>query len=246
MYKTLVIGLLIGGAATVAQAGTLPGVSLSGAPLITVKGSYSQADPLQTTITIKNTSGRSLTLGLQRQIRSEVAGSENNFCFGINCYPPSVTTSPSPITLADGASDESAILDYTPNNKPGVTTIRYAVYEVGKQDSAYVTVKYDASTAVLASAAIRASESVLSQPWPNPALGGAAQLRYTLPAGTTNAYLVLVSLADGRRQRETRLGAAGSTQTVNVSTTGLAAGHYSCLLIAGDGRLLAVRRLVIN
>lgn len=232
------------------QAGTLQGVSLSGAPSITVLGGYTQTMPLQATITIGNNSGRSLRLGLQRQIRSEVTGSENNFCFGVNCYPPTVTTAPSPITLANSATDNSMVLDYTPNNHAGITVIRYAVYEVGTQDSTYLTVRFDATRRALATAASRAPESVLSQPWPNPSVaGGTTELRYQLPNDSRGAHLVLISLVDGRRVRDLVLPVALAEGSISLRTNGLAAGLYSCLLIGGtDGRgqLLAARRLQVQ
>jgi hypothetical protein len=274
MKKMLLAALLCGAIGT-SQAGQLQGVTLSGAPSITVLGGYTQTNPLQYTMRITNGSGRTLRLGMQRQIRSEVAGSENNFCFGINCYPSNVSVSPanSPIVVANGAFDESAILDYNPNNRPGITVIRYAVFEQGTQDSAYITVRFDASRAVLATAASRAPESVLSQPWPNPATAGTpAELRFALPSGTHSATLQLISLADGRRVRQVALqaspaafgaagiaaggcvaggcyvftGPVGTESRVVVATEGLAPGYYSCLLVDSRGQFLAARRLLVQ
>ena len=262
MKKLLLSAALFFGLATTSQADQLQGVSLSGAPLITVYGGYAQLTPLQAMVTITNSSGRSLRLGLQRQIRQEVNGSENNFCWGVACYPPTVTTSPASITLANGATDNSMVLDYTPNNRPGITVIRYAVYETGTLDSTYVTVRYDASQRVLATAASRAPEAVLSQPWPNPA-ATTTELHFQLPAGALHAgRLVLVSLADGRQVRDISLAAALPTGAsgmaaggchveraghdlvtpsakvvgagvVLLDVRGLAPGFYSCLLLHG-------------
>lgn len=250
MQKFLLAAALVLGATTASQAGRLQGVTLSGAPAITIQGGYAQAAPLQAIVTITNASGRTLSLGLQRQIHSEVMGSENNFCFGINCYPPNITTSPSPISLPNAGTDNSMVLDYTPNNQPGITVIRYAVYEVGTQDSTYLTVTFNASQRLLATAASRAPESVLSQPWPNPAAPGTAtELRYRLPAHGGSAHLVLISLADGRRVRDFVVPVALTEGVIRVGTEGLAAGLYSCLLVGQvDGRrqLLAARRLQVQ
>ena len=251
MKQFLLVLASLGATVGTAQAGRLQGVTISGAPAITVYGGFAQSAPLQATAVLTNNSGRSLRLGLQRQIRSEVPGSENNFCFGINCYPPSITTAPSPITLANAATDNSMILDYTPNNFAGITVIRYAVYEVGTQDSTYLTVTFNATQRALATAASRTTESILSQPWPNPATPGAATtLRYQLPGSGRGTHLVLVSLADGRRVRDIVLPVALAEGIVRVPTEGLAAGLYSCLLLSGDdGRsqhLLAARRLQVQ
>jgi hypothetical protein len=250
MNKFLLSAALLLGVATTSQAGRLQGVALSGAPAVTIMGGFAQALPLQANVVISNNSGRSLRLGLQRQIRTEVVGSENNFCFGVNCYPPNVTTAPSPIVLANAATDNSMVLDYTPNNNSGITIIRYALYEVGTQDSTYITVTYNATQRALATTASKAPESVLSQPWPNPAAAGTtSELKYTLPANSRGAHLVLVSMADGRRVRDLVLPVTLAEGLVRFRTDGLAAGIYSCLLLSGaDGRgeLLAARRLQIQ
>ena len=248
--KKVLLTLLSCATIGLSQAGQLQGVTISGAPLITVTGGYTQP-LLGTSPNITNNSGRTLTLGLQRQIISEVAGSENNFCFGSGCYGPGVTTSPAnaPLVLTNGASinpmTDFFILDYTPNGQAGITTIRYALFEQGTQDSTYVTVVFDASRP-LATTAFAAAESILSQPWPNPAAAGAAELRYTLPAGTTRGQLVLFSLADGRRVREVALRGFGPEARVRVGTEGLAPGFYSIHLLGDDGRLLAARRLQVQ
>lgn len=246
--KKLLLAAFALAAASPVYAGRLQGVTISGAPRIVVTGTYTQAAPLQAAIRITNNSGRTLTLGFQRQIIMEVPGSENNFCFGVNCFPPNVTTSPTnaPVVLPNGQFDDSGILDYTPNNRPGITTIRYALFEQGTQDSTYVTVVFDASRSSLAVAATRAAESILSQPWPNPAAAGAAELRYTLPTGTTQGQLVLFSLADGRRVREVALRSFGPEARVLVGTEGLAPGFYSVHLLGDNGRLLAARRLQVQ
>ena len=251
MRTFLLAAALLLGTAVASQANRLVGVTLSGAPALTVRGGYSDV-ALTTTITVTNTSGSAKTLGLQRQIRSEVTGSENSFCFGVGCYPSSVTTSPTnaPLVLANNASDNSMVLDYLPNNRAGITIIRYAVYVQGSQDSTYVTVTYDASQRVLATAPSQAVASILSQPWPNPATAAQpAQLRYQLPADCRSAHLVLVSLADGRRVRDLLLPVTFAEGRVVLPLQGLAAGLYSCLLLSEAGRgsqVLAARRLLVE
>ena len=212
MKKFLLAAVL--GLAGTAQAGQLQGVVLRGAPNATVVGGYQQVLPLQFDLRITNTSGRTLRLGLQRLVRTAPAGSENNFCFGPNCYPPTVTTSPAnaPVVLATGSLDESGVLDYTPNNTPGIAVIRYAVFEQGTQDSTYLTVRFDASRP-LSAVASRSTERLLAQPFPNPASAGSrVALAYALPVGSPAGRLVLVSLATGARLRETALLSAADIQ----------------------------------
>ncbi len=252
MKNLLLATALLGAASFSAQAGHLQGVTISGAPLVTVTGSSTQLS-LANSATVSNASGRNLQLGLRRFIVSEVAGSENNFCFGPNCYAATLNTSPSsdPLILANGTSSTAGQmeLDYTPNGNAGITTIRYAVFEFGGQDSTYLTVRFNAARPA-ATFATQAAESILSQPFPNPATAGqTAQLRYQLPAGSAGAALILVSLADGRRVREIVVPIAATEGSIVVPTQGLAAGLYGCLLFThADGRrqLLAARRLLLQ
>ena len=216
MKKILLLAAL--GVVSTAQAGRLQGIVLSGAPAVTVVGGYQQAY-LQYTMRVTNTrtnaGGSPVVLGLQRQIRFVPAGSENNFCFGVNCYPPTVTTSPAnaDVRLANGAFDDSGILDYTPNNTPGVAVIRYAVFERGTQDSTYLTVRFDASRP-LAAVASRSTENILAQPFPNPAAANSIiTLAYALPVGSPAGRLALVSLATGARLREVTLLSAADIQS---------------------------------
>lgn len=200
---SLVAGLLISSAAV-----ALP-VSFSTGPAVTVVGGYSQS-VLQTTVGITNTGTPTLTLGLERQIRLEVAGSENNFCFGVGCYPPSVSVAPDPVTLAAGATDNSLVIDYTPNGLPGITVIRYAVYNrtgTGTAaDTAYITVTFDARQAVVTGRADDLAASLLlTAPAPNPAAAGTD---VTLTIGVDaprGAALRLVDLRDGRTVRTVAL-----------------------------------------
>jgi hypothetical protein len=250
MNKFLLSAALVLSAATASLAGQLQGFAISGAPLITVRGGYSQTSDMEAAVVITNNTGRALSLRVQRQVRSAVTGSENYFCTPITCYTPTVTLAPASFALANGASNSDCHFYYTPNNQAGITTIRYAFFELGSQDSAYVTVRFDASQRVLATTASKAPESVLSQPWPNPAAAGTtSELTYALPANSRGAHLVLVSMADGRRVRDIVLPITLAEGLVRFRTDGLAAGIYSCLLLSGaDGRgeLLAARRLQVQ
>ena len=197
MKKILLAAVL--GLAGTAQAGQLQGVVLRGAPTVTVVGGYRQVLPLQFDLRVTNNSGRTLVLGLQRLVRTAPAGSENNFCFGVNCYPATTTTSPAAadVRLTTGAFDDTGVLDYTPNNAPGIAVIRYAVFERGTQDSTYLTVRFDASRP-LAAVASRSTESILAQPFPNPAARGEyVQLNFAGPAAAAGTVRV-VSLGTGQ------------------------------------------------
>ena len=236
MKKILLAAIL--GLAGTAQAGQLQGVVLRGAPNVTVVGGYQQG-VLQFDLRVTNNSGRTLRLGMQRLVRTAPAGSENNFCFGVNCYPPNVTTSPAnaPVVLNTGAFDDSGVLDYTPNNTPGIAVIRYAVFEQGTQDSTYITVRFDASRPT-STVAGRRTENILAQPFPNPvARGGSVALRYALPAGSPTGRLVLVSLATGARLREMPLLSAADINAGRFFGQGQSIMAGGCYVLGSDYRV---------
>lgn len=183
-----------------AQAQTL-NVQLSSGPGATVVGGYSQAT-LVSRFSITNTGNRPLTLGLARQVRQAVPGSENSFCFGAGCYPPPVSIAPQPITLAPNAVDNTFIGDYLPNGMAGITIIRYAIYDDNgsgtSADTVYTTITYDASQRVTGLAADLAASTLLSAPAPNPAVAG-ADITFTIAADAPRgSSLRLVDLRDGR------------------------------------------------
>ncbi|MBC7447906.1 MAG: hypothetical protein H7330_07585 [Hymenobacteraceae bacterium] len=311
-------GLLLALAATLLApaAAALP-VSFSNGSSLTVVGGYAQTTPLVAQFGITNTGSSELTLGVHRQIRAEVRGSENNFCFGVSCYPPNVSVAPQPIILAGGGTDNSFIGDYLTHGQAGVSRIRYAFYDVNgtgrATDTAYVTVTYDASQRVTGRAKDLAAATLLSAPAPNPVLAGADVFLALTASDPRAVTLRLVDLRDGRTVRTVGLlqgwcgtpapagftpvstgtagtssggtrgsgprgdgnggcgsndgddtdspaapspaiapggcylpGGAPTTRTVHFSTAGLAAGVYGCLVVDGQGRAHAMRRLVVQ
>ncbi len=197
-------------------------VTISTGSTLTVVGGYSQTLPLAAHFDIVNTGNQALTLGLERQVLSEVPGSENNFCFGVGCYPPSVSISPQPITLAAGATDNTFIGDYTANGNAGITRIRYAIYDVNgagvPADTAYVTVTFDASQRVTGLAADLAASTLLSAPMPNPAVVGADVL-LSVSAASAASSVRLVDLRDGRTVRTIAFSALSGRGTVASTCT---------------------------
>src|SRR6188508_1053059 len=102
MKKTL-LAILAGFAFSTAIAQSTT-VQIQNAPG-TVYGTYTQASPLAVTFPVVNTGTQPIDLKVRRKIIQEVNGSENNFCWGINCYPPNVSVSPDAETILAGATN---------------------------------------------------------------------------------------------------------------------------------------------
>ena len=210
-------------------------VTFSVGPALTVVGGYSQAGPLEAHITITNTSAQALTVGLERQMLTEVGGSENNFCFGPNCYPPSLSIAPTPVIIAAGGTDNTFVGDYMSNGYAGITRIRYAFYDPNgagvASDTAYVTVTYDATQRVTGLATSLATSKLLSFPAPNPAVAG-TDVVFTLAANAPkNGALHLIDLRDGRTVHTVAFDQASCATfvTTTVAPNNGGCGGGSCL-----------------
>lgn len=240
MKKTLLAifaGFSISGA--IAQTTTL---QVQNAPA-TVYGGYTQAMPLAVSFPVVNTGSQPVDVKVARKIISEVSGSENNFCWGINCYPPFVSVSPDAETIAVGSSNSSFIGDYIPNGQPGVTTIRYSFFRAsGPADSVHVTVRFDASSAVMGSRKeLGANAITISQPKPNPANDMTA-IEFSLPANSRNNKLRIFN-AIGGLVKEVAL--TQKQGTAIITTSSLANGVYFYTLQV-DGRSVETKKLIVR
>lgn len=162
----------------------------------TVYGGYTQPAPLVASFPVVNTGSQALNIKVARKVISEVAGSENNFCWGVNCYPPFVSVSPDAENIAAGATNSSFIADYTPMNMPGITIIRYSFFKENSTDSIHTTVRFDATSAVNSTKKNMDNVASISAPSPNPARD-LTMIRYNLPGNTRNNKLKVFNAIGG-------------------------------------------------
>lgn len=94
----------------------------------------------------KNTGSSAITIKAKRTDLSVIAGTTNSFCFGGQCYLPSLSVSLAEITL--NAGEETAGADelsghYYPDVYFGSSYIRYVFFDKNNvNDSAFVVVNY--------------------------------------------------------------------------------------------------------
>jgi hypothetical protein len=209
-------------------------------PPVTVYGGYTDA-LISSTFSVTNTGTQPINLHVGRYALSEVPGSENNFCWGVNCYPPNVSISPDFETIAPGATNSSFIGDYTPNNNPGVTSIKYCFFQMSNPlDTVCTTINFDATAAVLGTKEELAQQT-LSTASPNPA-NSLALISYTLPANAKNGKLVLHN-AVGALVKTIELNK--NTSNLILTTNELPNGIYFYTLVA-DTEIVATRKLVVK
>lgn len=111
---------------------------------ITVYGNQS-ADVIEFHLTLKNTTSTDLNMYVRRIVNSAVTGTDNSFCFGVNCYPPFVDTSAVVTVIPAGMEDFSFAGDYYPYGNQGVSSITYEFFDnttLANRVAAEVTVNY--------------------------------------------------------------------------------------------------------
>ena len=208
----------------------------------TVYGTYTQSSPLAATFPVVNTGTQPIDVKVRRKVIQEVAGSENNICWGISCYPPNVSVSPDAETIAAGATNNSFIGDYTPNGFPGITTIRYTFFRsVNATDSVSVTVRYDATAAVMGTKKDLKSGISIGLPNPNPA-NELTTIEFSLPANSRNNKLRIFNAIGGLVKEVTITQKQG---TAIITTSNLANGVYFYTLQV-DGRSVETKKLIVR
>ena len=210
---------------------------------LTVMGGYTQALPLAATFPVVNTSSQPIDVKVRRKVITNVTGSENNFCWGVNCYPPNVSVSPDPATIAAGGTDNSFVGDYTPNGMPGMAVIRYTFYKTtGTPDSVQVVVNFDARAAVMGTRNdINSNNISIGTPKPNPA-NDLTTIDFSLPANSRNNKLRIFNAIGGLVKEVAITQKQG---TAIVTTSSLANGVYFYTLQV-DGRSVETKNLIVR
>ncbi|MFC5271500.1 T9SS type A sorting domain-containing protein [Adhaeribacter terreus] len=207
----------------------------------TITGPYNGVLPLTARLSVVNISNQSIDVQVARKVISEVAGSENVFCW-TQCYFPNVDVSPDIETIAAGATNSMFYADYSPKGNAGKTTIRYSFFRANSPtpDSVHTTIVYDATTVAGVKGAFYASNAI-SMPSPNPA-NDMTTIGYNLPANARNSKIKLYN-AIGGLVKEINL--SDKQGAIMLVTSGLPSGIYFYTLQV-DNRSLTTKKLVVK
>lgn len=122
-------------------------VSAQSFNLIDAPASVSGAadDLISANFGVRNNTAFPIRVMVRRIVVDTVPGTLNYFCW-VQCYPPDVDESPSPLEIPGNSSSYAFIGDYDPSGNAGTSTIRYKFYIEGNEDdSMSVTIDYVAS-----------------------------------------------------------------------------------------------------
>lgn len=158
------------------------------------------------------------------------------FCWGIICYPPTVTVSTDPVSMAPGDTATSFIGYLNPAGYAGVSQVTYNFFDVADEsDSVSVTFLYDITTGI-----DELSNKIdISQAYPNPA-NNITKISYDLKSAQ-NGKLVFYNLL-GSVVKEINL--TDSKSTLILSTNGFESGIYYYSILS-NGKSSPARKLIV-
>ena len=215
----------------------ITGATISGTT-ITVNGTTADGD-IVGKVNVINNSGVSKSVKITRNVISAVAGTTNSFCWGINCYGPTTTTSPVPAIITAGAIDSSLLAHYAPNATAGTTTIRYRFFDVSNfSDSVNVTINY----VVIPSGINELSEmGIISNAYPNPATSFFS-IKYDINEFAQKGKIEMYDML-GKNVKEIILTDKQGISKINVSDMNSGIYFYTFIV---DNKEIATKKIVIS
>jgi len=144
---------------------------------------------------VQNISNNALSVRASRNVISEVAGSENYFCWGV-CFTSEVNISPAQIAqqMPAGSTNDTFYAHYRANGYAGQTEVEYCFFDANNTaDRSCHRVLYCVDVAeCVVSVSELDSESTNLEIFPN-ALSGLGKISYSLPLGLRKGQIDIFS-----------------------------------------------------
>jgi len=199
--------------------------------------------PIASHIIVKNITSASIDVRCQKNIIDTAAGTQNYFCWGINCWPSSTYVSPIPDglrTIPAGYADTNNFTGYYDAAFSGIPSqaravVEYCFYPVGNiSDSTCLTIHYNDNTSSITE---NKREIGLGDFYPNPSQN-LTRISYV---ADNNSYLQILDIL-GNKIKSFDLDNSGSLE---IPTTHFSSGIYFGNLIS-DSRVISVKKIIIN
>jgi hypothetical protein len=198
---------------------------------------------IEATLEIINVSNEAKNVHVMRTPISLVSGSLNNFCWGTNCYDPSVSVSTSPELINSTGLNESFKGDYYPEGNIGTSTIKYCFYNAADiNDSICVTIRYsalDPNSAI--KIAKTEDKSYMNNAYPNPA-NNMATIEYGVQKNAKEVKLVISNMI-GSIVKEFNINNNKGLIVLPVSQMDNGFYFYSLQV---DGNTVSTKRLIVS
>lgn len=189
---------------------------------------------------ITNTSEFAIDVKAKKNVRTDIEGSYNTFCFG-SCFPPHTVESPDPYTINAGETtgDEVFYVQFYPEVNTGVAQIVYEVFNVDNpDDNVSVTINFT----ILPTGIGLNKKDVGLRAYPNPTAGELVYVDYSLSKGVSNASFSLYNML-GVKVYEMAI--ENSSGKIEISTNSFPKGVY-LYSIEASGTRLATKRLIVR
>jgi len=199
--------------------------------------------PVASYIVVKNLTSDSIDVQCQKNIIDTAAGTENYFCWGINCWPSTTYVSPIPDgvrTIPPGYADSSNFTAYYDAAPLGIISqeravVEYCFYPVGNiSDSTCLTVHFNDNSNSINEIGV---EIGLQDFYPNPSNGKISSFY----KGAKNCQLHILDIL-GNQIKTYKLDNSG---TIEINTNLFESGIYFANLIRNN-KLLDVKKFIVN
>lgn len=189
-------------------------------------------------IHITNTTGNDMDITVTKVEEELVDGSNNTFCVGINCYPPSTYVSNS-FTIEAGDTNDSFYGEYSANGNEGNSTITYIFKPTASpNDSVFATAEYQAPPEGINEMFL--DKNLLSKAYPNPS-NNYAKIDYSFDNEPRNFQVVFFNVLGKEIYKEQVINRSG---TLEINTQDWHNGIYYYMLLAGNEKFSAKKMIV--
>lgn len=201
--------------------------------------------PDQTTIDlnldITNVSGIDIEANVTRA-SIDIGNTINNFCWGVNCYPPNVSESTQSELLENGQTNSSFKGQLYPGGEEGNYIVRYCVKNVnGQGNNLCFNAKYIATRSVSLEEYKQKDIMEVGNVYPNPIANGVAIFTGVLNS-SDNANIEILNTF-GQVVKSIEFNAVSDAVFVDVSD--LDSGMYLYRLSTGD-KMSVVKKMIIK
>lgn len=190
-----------------------------------------------TQVKMRNSGTSPINVMVMREEENFPAGYTNSFCFGVNCYPTTVSSSPQAETLAAGAINGTFKADITSNDNSGSWSIKYTFF-LESNPAEKVSVVFNGTTNSVSVEENKIKEEKFYA-FPNPASEN-VNIKFDV-VNASGSKIVFTDLT-GKIVREIVL--QKDADILNVNLEGFKNGIYFYSLVEGNQRKYTKKLIV--
>lgn len=207
--------------------------------IVTVEGADTD-DEIVYNLSVKNASASNISVKVKRYNINVVDGSMNALCWG-TCFSPTVNVSPTPITIASGATNLSDFAShFSPNMTGGTSDVMFTFYNTANtSDSVSVTLRFIVTVTLIHS--ISSGSELISAATPNPA-NTFTYISYIMNGNIGKSYISVHNILGAEVKRiETNT----KSGVIKLYTADLNPGAYFYSFVT-DGKVRKTNKFIVK